>query len=588
MAFQKPNTSANGAAINGATNSGARPNNGTNTSPDPLKPVKDTLRIIPIGGLGEVGKNMTAFQYGSDVIIVDAGLMFPENDMLGIDYIIPDFRYLANRSDLKVRAIIVTHGHEDHTGAITHVAGAFRAPIYSTPLTRGILEVKLRQAKMLEHVDMVTFKAGDILDLGPFQVETFHVCHSIPDGVGLGIQTPVGLFVHSGDFKFDHTPVDRKPPDFARLAGFARRGVTALLSDSTNADRPGWTPSESVIDAAFDRVFAKAEGRIIVATFASLISRVQQVAWAAQRYGRKMAIAGTTMRDNIAMATNLGVLEIPPNLMIGLDEVNRRNPKEVVVMVTGSQGEPSAVLGRLANGKHPQLSIMPTDTVILSSHPIPGNEELVSRIINRLIQRGATVIYDGIEQVHVSGHASQEEQKLLLNLVRPKYFMPIHGELRHLTAHANLAMKLGIPRDNIAIVENGTVLEFTADGNMRIGERIPGSYVFVDGTGVGDIGPSVMRDREMLSQDGVVVVNAVIDGRTRELKAEPEIITRGFVLTPSSSDLMDNARATIRRALGQNPSANGHSFEIVQDALSRYFYQETRRRPMIFTFINEL
>jgi len=582
MGFQKQSNTngANGQAANG----GGRPL----PVVDPLKPVKDVLRILPIGGLGEIGKNMTAFQYGTDVIIVDAGMMFPENDMLGIDYIIPDFRYLASRTDLRVRAIIITHGHEDHTGAITHVAGAFRAPIYSTALTRGLLEVKLRQAKMIEQVDLVTFKAGDTLDLGPFQVETFHVCHSIPDGVGLGIQTPVGLFVHSGDFKFDHTPVDKKPPDFARLAGFARRGVTALLSDSTNADRPGWTPSESVIDAAFDRVFSKAEGRIIVATFASLISRVQQVAWAAQRYGRKLAVAGTTMQDNVRMATNLGVLDLPPNLMMGLEEVNRRNPKEVVVMVTGSQGEPSAVLGRLANGKHPQLTIQPTDTVILSSHPIPGNEEMVSRIINRIIQRGATVIYDGIEQVHVSGHGSQEEQKLLINLVRPKYFMPVHGELRHLTAHANLAMKLGIPRENIAIVENGTVMEFTADGQMRIGERIPGSYVFVDGTGVGDIGPAIMRDRELLSQDGVVVVNAVIDRRTRELKADPEIITRGFVLTPNSTELMDNARSTIRRALSQNPNANGNSYEIVQDALSRYFYQETRRRPMIFTFVNEI
>ncbi|MCC7446336.1 MAG: ribonuclease J [Anaerolineae bacterium] len=546
------------------------------------------LRIIPLGGLGEIGKNMMAFQYGTDVIVVDTGLMFPENDMLGIDYIIPDFHYLVQAEGLNLRGIIVTHGHEDHTGAIQHVVSALPAPIYATPLTRGLLEVKLKQARLLDQVEMVTFRAGDTLELGPFAVETFHVCHSIPDGVGLGINTPVGLIVHSGDFKFDHTPVDQWPPDFAKLADFASRGVLALLSDSTNADRPGWTPSEAVIDEAFDRVFRSAPGRIIVATFASLISRIQQVAWAAQHHNRKMAIVGHTMSDNVKMAVNLGYLELPPDLMISVDEANKRNPREVVIMTTGTQGEPSAGLSRLAMGQHNLLSIQPNDTVIMSSHPIPGNEEGVHRIINRLFQRGAQVIYDPIAAVHVSGHASQEEQKLLINLVRPKYFIPVHGELRHLKQHALLAEQIGIPRENIAVVENGTILEFDADSKLSIGDRVPGGYVFVDGARVGDVGPAVMRDREVLGRDGFVLVNVRINAETRQVLGEPEIISRGFVFWRESDELMDSARQAVRRAILQNPTANGRTQEIVQEALSKLFYAETKRRPMVFAFINEV
>ncbi|HRE49674.1 MAG TPA: ribonuclease J, partial [Aggregatilineales bacterium] len=469
------------------------------------------LQVIPIGGLGEVGKNMTAFIYGKDMIIVDAGLMFPENDMPGIDYIIPDFRFLQQQTDLKVHGIVITHGHEDHTGAIGHVAAAFPAPIYATPLTCGLLEVKLKHAKMLDPKRLIRFEAGDVIKLGPFSVETFHVCHSIPDCVGLGIDTPVGLVVHSGDFKFDHTPVDKKPTDFAKLAEFSQRGVLALFSDSTNAERPGWTPSESVIDAAFDRVFKDAKGRILVATFASLISRVQQVAWAAGRFGRKLAFAGASMAENVRMARQMGYLDLSPDMIIPLDEAKTLPPERVVLMVTGTQGEPSSVLSRLANGRHPQLAIEPTDTVVLSSHPIPGNEELVARTINRLIQRGARVVYDPIEQVHVSGHASQEEQKLLINLVRPKFFVPVHGELRQLMQHARLAEQVGVPHDHIVVVENGTMISFSAQGEMTVGERVPGGYVFVDGATVGDVGPTVMRDREILSRDGVVVVNALYD-----------------------------------------------------------------------------
>ncbi len=549
---------------------------------------KSLLQIIPLGGLGEVGKNMMAIQYGKDAIIIDTGIMFPANDMLGIDYIIPDFKYLTGLAELNVVGIIVTHGHEDHTGAIQHVAAAFSAPIYATPLTRGLLELKLRQARLMDQVEMVTFQAGDTLELGPFSVETFHVCHSIPDGVGLGISTPVGLVVHSGDFKFDHTPVDNWPPDFAKLAQFSARGVLALLSDSTNADQPGWTPSETVIDEAFDRVFRQAPGRIIVATFASLISRIQQVTWAAQHYNRKIAVAGHTMTENIRMAINLGYLELPPDLLISIDDAKKRNSKEVVILATGTQGEPSAVLGRLATGRHHQLSIQPGDTVIMSAHPIPGNEELVHRIINRLFQRGAQVIYDPIEPVHVSGHASQEEQKLLISLVRPKYFIPIHGELRHLKQHAALAEHIGIPRENIAVVENGTILCFDEQGAMTVGERVPGGYVYVDGAGVGDIGPAVMRDREILARDGIVIVNVRVNRDTREIIGEPEIVSRGFVFLPDAEELMDNARQTIKRTINQNPAANGSTQEIVQEALSKMFYNETKRRPMVFAFINEV
>ncbi|CAG0977717.1 partial Ribonuclease J2, partial [Anaerolineae bacterium] len=533
------------------------------------------LTVIPIGGLGEVGKNMMAFIYGNEAIIVDAGMMFPENDMPGIDYIIPDFRFLSQQSDLKVHAIIITHGHEDHTGAISHVVQAFPAPIYATPLTCGLLEVKLKRDRRFDSSNLIRFEAGDVLKLGPFTVDTFHVCHSIPDCVGLGIDTPVGLVVHTGDFKIDHTPVDNWPTDFAKLAEFSRRGVLALFSDSTNAERPGWTPSESVIDAAFDRVFSKAQGRIIISTFASLISRIQQVAWAAQRFDRKMAIAGTSMSENVRMARNLGYLEIPPEMLISTDEAKNLPPEKVVIIATGTQGEPSSVLSRLAHGRHPVFSIDEGDTVIISAHPIPGNEEMVSRTINRLIQRGAAVIYEPIEQVHVSGHASQEEQKLMINLVRPKYFVPIHGELRQLTQHAALAERLGIPHENIAVVENGTTLTFTSEGQMKVGERKPGGYVFVDGARVGDVGPAIMRDREILARDGVVVVNVVYQKSRGVFLTEPEIITRGFIFQPDSAALLDEARQIVRKVVKQN--ANGNTVSLVQEALSKLFASQTGR-----------
>jgi len=541
----------------------------------------DKLRIIPLGGLGEVGKNMMLLEYGDNSLLVDAGLMFPENDMLGIDYIIPDFNYLIAKKDT-LRGIIITHGHEDHTGAIKHVMAELDAPIYATPLTRGLLEVKLRDAKMRDRATLATVNAGDQVDLGPFGVEFFHVCHSIPDSVGLGINTPAGLIVHSGDFKFDHTPVDGWPTDYAKLAEFSGRGVLALLSDSTNADNVGWTPSEAVIDPAFDVVFREAPGRILVATFASLISRIQQVLNAAFRNGRKMALVGTSMVENAKIAQKLGYLTVPDGMIISLDEALKMNPKKVVLMTTGTQGEPSSILGRLSEARNRQFDLLANDTIVLSSHPIPGNEEMVHRTINRLFQRGANVIYDPIAPVHVSGHASAEEMKLLIHLVKPKHFVPIHGELRHLKQHAAIAREMGISYENIAVVENGTVLEFE-DGAMTIGERVPGGYVFVDGSGVGDIGPSVMRERESLAQDGFVMVNLRVNASGR-LIGKPEIISRGFVFVRDAEDLFNAAHEKIATVAEKAPD---NLKDKVQSALADFFYAETKRRPMVFALVNE-
>jgi ribonuclease J len=543
----------------------------------------EALRLIPLGGLGEVGKNMMAVEYGDNILVIDTGIMFPENDMLGIDYIIPDFRYLLDKKD-KVRGIVVTHGHEDHTGAIRHVLDEIDAPIYATPLTRGLLEAKLSRGGKLDKSTLHTVQAGSRSQIGPFGVEFFHVCHSIPDGVGLGITTPAGLIVHSGDFKFDQTPVDGWPADMDKLAEFGQRGVLALLADSTNSDKPGWTPSETVIDAAFDTVFRQAQGRILVGTFASLISRISQVAKAAQRYNRSMAFVGSSMVENARIARKLGYLDIPDDVIVPLDQALSMKPSDVVLMCTGTQGEPSSIIGRLSSGTNRQFELVPGDTVVLSSHPIPGNEEMVHRTINRLFQRGAEVIYDAIAPVHVSGHASQEEQKLLMRTVKPKYFIPIHGELRHLRQHAALAREVGIEPDRIAVVENGTVLEFR-DGEMRISERYPGGYVFVDGSGVGDIGPTVMREREALARDGFVMVHLDLSPKTGKLRSEPEIVSKGFVFVRDSDELFGAARTRIR-ALAEAPNGVDLKAKVEKD-LGKFFYAETKRSPMIFVFSSD-
>ena len=538
------------------------------------------LRLVPLGGLGEIGKNMMSIEYGDNILIVDTGLMFPENDMLGVDYVIPDFRYLLDKRD-KVRGIIVTHGHEDHTGAIRHVLEEINAPIFATPLTRGLLEVKLSRGGMLQKADLHTVEAGGLAHIGPFEVEFFHVCHSIPDCVGLGITTPAGLIVHTGDFKFDQTPVDNWPTDFGKLAELGGRGVLALLADSTNADTPGWTPSEAVIDPALDAVFREAAGRILVGTFASLISRMAQAAKAAANHGRVMAFVGASMLENVRISRKLGYLDIPEELIVPLDQALSMPASKVVLMCTGTQGEPSSILSRLSTGTNRQFDLRTGDTVILSSHPIPGNEEMVHRTINRLLQRGASVIYNAIAPVHVSGHASQEEMKLLQQVVHPKYFIPIHGELRHLHQHASLANQTGIPWENIAVIENGTVIEFR-NGVMQVGERIPGGYVFVDGSGVGDIGPTVLREREALARDGFVAVHLHLDRQSGRLLQEPEIVSKGFVFLRDAEQLFELARTRIHELTREAP--DGDLKTRIEKDLSRLFYQSTKRQPMVFVF----
>jgi ribonuclease J len=534
------------------------------------------LRLIPLGGLGEVGKNMMVYEYEDDILIVDCGIMFPENDMLGIDYIIPDFNYVVEKRD-KIRGIIITHGHEDHTGAIAHLLEEVDAPIYATPLTRGLLEVKLSR-KGLKKAELITVQAGDTVEIGSFSIEFFHVSHSIPDAVGLGITTPAGLVVHTADYKFDHTPVDNWPTDFAKLAEFSNRGVLALLADSTNADKPGWTPSERVIDPAFDKVFSKAEGRIIIASFASLISRMQQVVNACNRHGRKITFVGVSMVENAKMARKLGYLSIPEGMQINIDQALKMPKDEVVLMCTGTQGEPTSIMGRLSTGTNRQFDLLAGDTVVLSSHPIPGNEESVYRTINRLFRRGAKVIYENIAPVHVSGHASQEEMKLLLHLVRPKFLIPIHGEIRHLIQHEKIAMELGYKEEDICVVENGQVIEVEGE-RLEVVERIPGGYIFVDGSGVGDISRSVMREREALARDGIVLVNLLIDKKTGRLREEPEVLTRGFVYKEDAQALLAEARRRISDSVSRG---NGNLQDDLQQMLQTFLYNETRRRPTIF------
>jgi ribonuclease J len=508
--------------------------------------------------------------------------MFPENDMLGIDYIIPDFEdYLKDKRN-RVRGIIFTHGHEDHIGAIQHLLEMVNAPIYATRLTLGLVEVKLNRHGLKGKADIRTVKAGDKIQIGPFNVDFFHVCHSIPDGVGLGIDTPAGLVVHTGDYKFDHTPVDNWPTDYAKLAEFAQRGVSVLLADSTNATDPGWTPSERTIDDGLDEVFKSAKGRILVATFASLISRMQQVANAAERHGRKIAFTGRSMVDNMNMARELGYVDFPERLVISLEKSLSMPDNQVVLMCTGSQGEPRSIMGRLANGTNRLFDVREGDTIVLSSHPIPGNEEPVYRTINQLFRRGADVVYESIAPVHVSGHASQEEIKLLLHLVRPKYLVPIHGELRMLKQHAKLAQEVGVPEENIRVVENGQILELV-DGELRLGERIPGDYIFVDGSGVGDVDRGIVRERETLGQDGIMVVNLAIN-KSGHLKGAPEIISRGFMMPEEMEPLLDDLNKQLQKIVRQS---DGNLEKQVLRTVKSFLYQETKRNPFIFVNINQ-
>jgi ribonuclease J len=539
------------------------------------------LKIIPLGGLGEVGKNMTAYEFKDQILVVDAGIMFPRNDMLGIDYIIPDYEYLRQKAD-KVVGIVITHGHEDHIGAIHHVLNDISVPVYATPLTRGLIEVKLARNNVAKAL-LNTVEAGDSVEIGSFKVEFFHICHSIPDSVGLAITTPAGLVVHMSDFKFDHTPVDGWPTDYAKLAELSHRGVDLLLSDSTNSERPGWTPSEMVIGPAFDKVLTEAPGRVIIATFASLISRIQQVADAAARHGRKMALAGSSMVDNVKIARKLGYLEIPDEVIVPLDQALQMQDHKVVLMCTGSQGEPSSIVGRLSAGTNRQFDMKPNDTVVLSSHPIPGNEETISNTINRLLRRGANVIYDALAPVHVSGHASQEEQKLLINIVKPKHFLPIHGELRQLKRHGAIAIELGIPGENVIVVENGQIVELSG-GRIKLGERIPGGYVFVDGQSIGEVDYDIMRERGKLARNGIFLIDISVDKLDGRLLHDPEVITRGFVSPEDAEEMIPEVRKRIMEAV------NGGGLENEKDivnAVKSYLYEETKRRPMVLVTLSK-
>jgi ribonuclease J len=507
--------------------------------------------------------------------------------MLGVDFILPDWEYLRDKKDI-IRAIIITHGHEDHIGALPHFLEEFDVPVYATRLTRGLIEVKLGQRHMLDQATLHTFAPGDVINIGPFTIEPYHVCHSIPDGVGLGITTPAGLIVHSGDFKFDHTPVDGWPTDYAKLAEFSGRGVLVLLSDSTNADQPGTTPSEAVLDDAFHQIMREAPGRLIVATFASLISRIQQVVDVAARHNRKIAVAGRSMVENTKMARKLDYLDIPDDMLVTLGEIKNLPPRQIVIMATGAQGEPMAVLNRLATGRHHSLRVQEGDTVVLSSHTIPGNEELIHRVINRLFQRGADVYYDPVAQVHVSGHGSQEEQKLLINMLRPRFFVPIHGELRHLEQHGKIARQLGIPAENVAAVENGYVLTFD-DGHLGIEGRVPGGYVFVDGAWVGEVGPMVLHERERLGQSGFVIAAVRYKRQTGRPVGQPRIITRGFIFTPEAEELLSRAQDVVRSAASVKPrTASDEVEEQIEQTLSQFLRRETRRRPLVIPVVIEV
>lgn len=544
------------------------------------------LRIIPLGGVGEIGKNMTAFEYDDSILVLDAGMMFPEAHMLGVDLVIPDITYLLENRE-RVVGIIISHGHEDHIGSLPYILPRLNVPLYATKLTAGLIQVKLKLHKVRDATINV-ISGRDTFQLGPFTVETFHVSHSIPDGIGIALTTPVGTIVHSGDFKFDPDPVDGEMTDFAKLAELGTRGVLALMSDSTNADSPGHTPSEQIIKETFERVFALAKGRIIVATFASNISRIQQAIDAAQRFERKVCVIGRSIQDNVKMCVELGYLQVDPNRFIRADELDDYAAEEILIVCTGGQGEPTSALTKMANREHKQVTLKKGDTVILSASAIPGNEEMVNKTLNNLFREGATVFYDRFMDVHVSGHASQEEQKWMIKLVRPKYFIPVHGEYRHLVIHGRLAESLGYRPENIFVVEKGDVVELDDQGKAYVTRQaVAAADVLVDGLGVGDIGSVVLRDRHHLAQDGFFIAMLGIDRRTGEIVFGPEIETRGFVYNPEAESIIEGAKQTIRDALAASAHDTGLSMTLKQ-VVGEYLYKTTRRRPMVIPLVTEL
>ena len=543
---------------------------------------KPKLKIIPLGGLGEIGKNMMVVESGEDIIVIDAGLMFPNTEMLGIDLVIPDISYLLERRE-KIRGIIITHAHEDHVGALPYVLPQLDVPIYCTKLAKGLITVKLKERKALSQAKINVIPPGGQFTLGKFRIEFFPVTHSIPDSVGLIIHTPVGTMVHSGDFKLDYTPVNGKPTDLSRLAQVGAQGVLLLLSDSTYAELPGYTPSEKVVGEALDQIMANAPGRVIITTFASLVSRVQQIIDAAAKQQRRVFVIGRSMTDTVRMALELGYLKAPDGILSRIDKLRGMPHNKIVIITTGSQGEPTSGLVRIAKRDHRHINIVRGDTVVISASPIPGNESLINRTVDSLFKQGAEVYYGKVMQAHVHGHGSQEELKLLLSLVKPRFFMPIHGEYRHLSLHAKLAQSVGIPEENTFLLEDGDILELSPDWGKVTGKVASGN-VYVDGLSVGDVGGIVLRNRRMLSRDGIVVVIIAVNKQTGRLVSRPDIVSRGFVDTNESKDMLEESRDLVAKILdhgGKRTAEWGFADSKVRDALNRFYYEQTKRRPMI-------
>ena len=550
------------------------------------------LTVFALGGLDEIGKNMYVVRYGDDIVVIDAGLMFPEEEMLGIDVVIPDITYLIENRE-KVRGILLTHGHEDHIGALPYILRHLNVPVYGTKLTLGLVEHKLREAHLLNETKRILIHSRSEVRLGSIKATFFKTNHSIPDSVGICLETPEGLVVHTGDFKFDLTPVNGQAADMHKMAEIGKRGVLCLMSDSTNAERPGFTGSERVVGEALEEVFRKAKQRIIVATFASNIHRIQQVMDAAHKHGRKLAVVGRSMVNVVNIGMELGYLRVPDGLLIDPDEINKLPAHKVAVMSTGSQGEPMSALTRMAHSSHRKVEVLPGDTVVIAATPIPGNEKLVARTVDQLFRIGADVVYSTTSQhgVHVSGHGSQEDLKLMLNLIRPKYFIPIHGEYRMLRAHAQLAESVGIRPENIFICDNGDTVEFS-DGKARYGPKIATGNVLIDGLGVGDVGNIVLRDRKLLSQDGILVVVVTLSKNNGTILSGPDIISRGFVYVRESEQLLDEANRIVTQTMEKcmrNRVSEWASLKTnIRDALSRFLYDRTRRRPMILPIIMEV
>lgn len=549
----------------------------------------ERVQVIPLGGLGEIGKNMLAVRYQDSIVVIDAGLMFPEEELLGIDVVIPDITYLIENRD-KVKAILLTHGHEDHVGALPYVLKELSVPVYGSRLTLGIVEGKLREHN-LENIKLQVVKPRDVIKIDSFEVEFIRVSHSIPDAMGIAIHTPVGIILHTGDIKLDQTPVDGQVVDFRKMAELGEKGVLVLMGDSTNADKTGFTMSEKVVGNTFDELFGKCDGRIIVTTFASNVHRIQQVITTAHKYGRKVSVIGRSMVNNVKISTELGYMDIPQDILIEQEDISKYEPNKIVIVTTGSQGEPMSALTRMATADHRWVGIEPDDTVIISATPIPGNEKLVAKTVDLLFRQGAEVIYEKSMGVHVSGHAAQEELKILLNLIRPKFFIPVHGEYRHLMKHAKLAESLGIPRSRIFVAENGQVIEVGRKKASIVG-KVAAGKVLVDGLGVGDVGNIVLRDRKQLSQDGIMIVVVTIHKDTGEVLAGPDIVTRGFVYVRESEQLIEDARERVKEALDACGQRNITEWAVikaqVRDRLGKHLYEKTGRRPMILPIIMEV